>query len=44
MAACVQAFRVVVKETDLYIHARANLETIAKELVLEYRGYIVESI
>jgi ApbE superfamily uncharacterized protein (UPF0280 family) len=35
-----QAFRVVVKETDLYIHARTNLETIAKELVLEYRGYI----
>lgn len=33
-------FRVVVKETDLYIHAGKDLEKIAKELVLQYRGYI----
>ena len=35
-----QAFRVVVKETDLLVHARTNLEAMAKELVLQYRGYI----
>ena len=33
-------FRVVVKETDLYIHAVKDLEKTAKELVLQYRGYI----
>jgi ApbE superfamily uncharacterized protein (UPF0280 family) len=33
-------FRVVVKETDLYIHAGKDLEKKAKELVLQYRGYI----
>jgi ApbE superfamily uncharacterized protein (UPF0280 family) len=35
-----QSFRVVVKETDLLVHACTNLEAIAKELVLQYRGYI----
>ncbi len=35
-----QSCKVVVKETDLFVHARTNLETIAKELVLQYRGYI----
>ena len=35
-----EAFRVVVKETDLLLHARTNLEEMTKELVLQYRGYI----
>ena len=35
-----QAFKVVVKETDLFVHAKKNLEDITKELVLQYRGYI----
>ncbi|MDM8522713.1 UPF0280 family protein [Desulfococcaceae bacterium HSG8] len=34
------SFRVVVKETDLFIHAAKPLYEIAKELVLECRGYI----
>jgi ApbE superfamily uncharacterized protein (UPF0280 family) len=33
-------FRVGVKETDLWIHAPSDLENIAKELILEHRGYI----
>jgi len=33
-------FRVVVKETDLFIHAKTDLKCEATELVLEYRGYI----
>jgi ApbE superfamily uncharacterized protein (UPF0280 family) len=35
-----QAFRVIVKETDLLVHARTNLAEMTKELVLQYRGYI----
>jgi len=35
-----QAFKVVVKETDLFVYANKNLEHITKELVLQYRGYI----
>jgi ApbE superfamily uncharacterized protein (UPF0280 family) len=31
---------VTVKETDLFIHARKNLQDITKEQVLKYRGYI----
>lgn len=34
------AFRVVVKETDLFVHAHKDLGAITKELVLQYRGYI----
>ncbi len=33
-------FRVVVKETDLYIHAERNIEKEAREVVLKYRDYI----
>lgn len=33
-------FKVVVKETDLYVHAPKHLESIARELILQYRGYI----
>ncbi len=33
-------FRVVVKETDLFIQAQTDLRQIAKELVLRLRGYI----
>lgn len=33
-------FRVVVKETDLAIYAQKTLETVARELILKYRGYI----
>jgi ApbE superfamily uncharacterized protein (UPF0280 family) len=35
-----QAFTVVVQETDLCVHAKTNLEDITKELVLQYRGYL----
>jgi ApbE superfamily uncharacterized protein (UPF0280 family) len=35
-----QAFTVVVQETDLCVHAKTNLEEITKELVLQYRGYL----
>ena len=35
-----ETFRVVVKETDLLIHAGRRLERAARELVLEQRGYI----
>ncbi|MBW1759435.1 MAG: UPF0280 family protein, partial [Deltaproteobacteria bacterium] len=34
------AFRVVVKETDLLVHAVKPLHKITRELVLQYRGYI----
>jgi uncharacterized protein len=34
------AFRVSVKETDLFVQASAPLEDITRELVLEKRGYI----
>ncbi len=33
------AFQVVVKETDLLVHAEKNLERETRELVLEHRGY-----
>ena len=33
-------FRVVVKETDLFIHAHENLTRIARDLVLNYRQHI----
>jgi ApbE superfamily uncharacterized protein (UPF0280 family) len=33
-------FRVVVKETDLMVHADKKLEHEARELVLEHRGYV----
>jgi ApbE superfamily uncharacterized protein (UPF0280 family) len=33
-------FKVVVKETDLFIHAPKHLEKISKELILRHRGYI----
>ena len=35
-----QAFKVVVKETDLCVYANEKLEHTTKELVLKYRGYI----
>ena len=41
--ACVNhllAFKVAVKETDLFIHSAKNLKKIAQELTLRYRGYI----
>ena len=34
------AFRVVVKETDLLVHAEKKLEHETRELVLEHRGYV----
>ena len=34
------AYRVAVKETDLFIHSKENFSQIATELVLKYRGYI----
>jgi len=34
------SFRVVIKETDLFIHSVKNLKNIARELTLRYRGYI----
>jgi ApbE superfamily uncharacterized protein (UPF0280 family) len=34
------AFRVAVKETDLFVHADKPLEDITRELILKYRGYI----
>jgi ApbE superfamily uncharacterized protein (UPF0280 family) len=34
------SFRVVVKETDLYVHAAEALKDVTKELVLKHRGYI----
>ena len=34
------AFRVMVKETDLLVHAEKNLEHETRELVLENRGYV----
>ncbi len=33
-------FQVVVKETDLLVHAAKNLEYQTRELVLEHRGYV----
>jgi ApbE superfamily uncharacterized protein (UPF0280 family) len=33
-------FRVVVKETDILVHAAKPLDEITRELVLRYRGYI----
>ncbi|MEJ2478222.1 MAG: hypothetical protein P8Y40_12125 [Desulfobacterales bacterium] len=33
-------FRVVVQETDLQIHADFDLTAAARELVLQYRGFI----
>ncbi|QTA81521.1 UPF0280 [Desulfonema limicola] len=33
-------FKITVKETDLYIHARPCLKETVKELILQYRGYI----
>ena len=37
---CLEVFRVTVKETDLFIQADRNLNTIARDVVLQYRGYI----
>jgi len=34
------AFRVTVKETDLFVHAKKPLKGLAKELVLRHRAYI----
>ena len=34
------AFRVVVNETDLFVHAIKPLEGITRELILKHRGYI----
>jgi ApbE superfamily uncharacterized protein (UPF0280 family) len=34
------AFQVTVKETDLWIHARTAMPDLAKEVVLEQRGYL----
>jgi hypothetical protein len=39
-AARLLAFRVVVKETDLLVHAEKKLELETRELVLEHRGYV----
>jgi len=33
-------FKVIVKETDLFIYAKTHLKSLATELVLRYRGYI----
>ncbi len=33
-------FKVVVKETDLHVHAPKHLETITQDLILQHRGYI----
>jgi predicted RNase H-related nuclease YkuK (DUF458 family) len=33
-------FKVVVKETDLLVHADTKLEDETRELVLEQRGYV----
>jgi ApbE superfamily uncharacterized protein (UPF0280 family) len=33
-------FQVVVKETDLHIHAEKNLDSIARDVVIDLRGYI----
>ena len=33
-------FKVRVKETDLFIHARENLEFLARDLILKYRSHI----
>jgi ApbE superfamily uncharacterized protein (UPF0280 family) len=35
-----KSFRVVVKETDLHIHAESDLTVRASEIVAQYRGYI----
>ena len=35
-----QAYRVVVKETDLMVYTAAKLAAAARELVLEHRGYV----
>ena len=35
-----ESFRVIVKETDLYIHADSDLSDLASEMVAQYRGYI----
>jgi ApbE superfamily uncharacterized protein (UPF0280 family) len=35
-----KAFKLAVKETDLFIHSAKELKEIAKELTLRYRGYI----
>ena len=34
------SFRVAVKETDLFVHARSPLEGVTRELILEQRGYL----
>lgn len=34
------AFRVVVKETDVLIHARTDLSAMARELILKHRGHL----
>ena len=34
------SFKVVVKETDLFVHAKKNLSDLTKELIIKYRGYI----
>ena len=34
------SFEVTVKETNLFIHAPEKLENIARELILEHRGYL----
>ena len=34
------AYRVAVKETDLFVHATKSLVDITKELILKHRGYI----
>ena len=35
-----QSFEVIVKETDLLVHAHADLATITRELILQHRGVI----
>lgn len=37
-------FKVRVKETDLFIHARENLESLARDLILKYRSHVEEYI
>lgn len=34
------SFRVVVKETDLYVHAARPLEDVTRESILKHRGYL----
>jgi ApbE superfamily uncharacterized protein (UPF0280 family) len=38
------SFRVVVKETDLHVHATQRLEDVTRDLILKHRGYLENHI